>query len=338
MPVLRSREIRLARRPVGAPTPADFALAEADAPEPREGEIQVKNLWMSVDPYMRGRMSDRKSYVPPFELGAALEGGAVGEVVASRAAGFAAGDLVLSMRGWREAWTAPTAGVRKLELRGLAPQAYLGVAGVPGLTAYVGLKEIAAAKAGETVFVSAAAGAVGATACQIAKVMGCRVVGSAGSADKVAFLEEIGVDAAVNYREHPGVGALTRALAAAAPAGVDVYFENVGGDHLAAALNVMNVRGRVAVCGMISLYNDAEPQPGPANLGLIIGKRLVLRGFLVTDHAGEQETYLRDLARWIGEGRIVTKETVSEGIETAPQAFLALFEGGNVGKMLVRLA
>jgi NADPH-dependent curcumin reductase CurA len=338
MPELKSREVRLAARPTGAPAASDFAFADAAAPEPAEGEIQVRNLWMSVDPYMRGRMADRKSYVAPFAVGAPLEGGAVGEVVASRADGFKPGDLVLSMRGWREAWTGSTRGVRVLEAHKLPPQAFLGVAGVPGLTAYAGLQAIAPPKEGETVFVSAAAGAVGSIACQIAKIKGCRVVGSAGSPEKLAFLEEIGVDATINYRDHQGVGALTRALAAAAPNGVDVGFENVGGDHLAASLNVMNDFGRIAVCGMIAQYNDAGPAPGPTNLALIIAKRLTLRGFIVTDQFALQDAFARDLAGWIAAGRITWRETVREGIESAPDAFLELFKGGNLGKMLVSLA
>lgn len=338
MPAIASREFRLAARPAGAPAAADFALVEKPAPAPGAGEIQVRNLWMSVDPYMRGRMADRKSYVAPFALGEALEGGAIGEVAASLADGFAPGDLVMSMKGWREAWTGAPAGVRKLDPHGLPPQALLGVAGVTGLTAYAGLEAIAPPKPGETVLVSAAAGAVGSIACQIAKIKGCRVVGVAGSAEKLAYLAEIGVDAAVNYREHDGVGPLTRAFAAAAPDGVDVYFENVGGDHLAAALNVMNDHGRIAVCGMISQYNDAEPRPGPRNLAQIIAKRLTLKGFIVSDHFDLQPAFMRELTAWVGDGRLSWRETVREGLESAPEAFLALFEGRNLGKMLVRLA
>lgn len=338
MPALDSREIRLASRPAGMPAAENFALAANPAPVPGDGEIQVRNLWMSVDPYMRGRMMDRASYVAPFQIGAPLEGGAIGEVVASNAEGFAPGDLVQSMYGWREAWTAAPAGVQKLETHGLPPQAFLGVAGMPGLTAYAGLLTHGAPKEGETVFVSAAAGAVGSLVCQIAKAKGCRVVGTAGSPEKIAFLKEIGVDAAINYKEHSGGVALTKALAAAAPDGVDVYFENVGGDHLFAALNVMNNFGRIAVCGMIAQYNDEKPTPGPANLALIIGKRLNLRGFIVSDHFDMYADFARDLAGWVKEGKVAWKETVLDGIENAPAAFMQLFEGANLGKMLVKLA
>ncbi len=340
MAELASREVRLASRPVGLPTMDNFELAAAPAPEPRDGEVQVRNLWMSVDPYMRGRMIDRKSYVPPFQIGAALQGGAIGEVVASKADGFAAGDMVLSMAGWREAFTAPpsAAMLQKIETHGLPPQAFLGVAGMPGLTAYAGLLFVGEPKAGETVFVSAAAGAVGSLVCQIAKIKGCRVIGSAGGPNKVAFLEEIGVDAVIDYKAHPGVGALTEALQKAAPEGVDVYFENVGGDHLAAALNVMNDFGRIAVCGMISAYNDAEPAPGPSNLTQIIAKRLRVQGLIVTDFYNRLPEFIQDLSGWIASGRITWRETVHEGVENAPRAFIDLFHGENLGKMLVKLS
>ncbi len=339
MSELPSREVRLVARPVGAPTSADFELASAPAPAPQAGEIQVRNHWMSVDPYMRGRMADRKSYVPPFALGAPMQGGAVGVVERSEANGFRPGDWVLSMNGWREAWTGPADGVRKLPVSDALPaQAFLGVAGMTGLTAYVGVKTIAELKAGETMFVSAAAGAVGSMACQIGKIIGARVIGAAGGSEKLAFLETLGVDEIINYREHAGPDGLTRALEDAAPNGVDVYFDNVGGDHLAAALNVLNNFGRVAVCGMISQYNAETPQPGPSNLTAIIGKRLRVQGFIVSDHVGVTETYFAELTSWIEQGKIVWRETIREGIESAAPAFLDLFTGANVGKMLVRLS
>ncbi|MGD2132898.1 MAG: NADP-dependent oxidoreductase [Maricaulaceae bacterium] len=338
MPEIASREVHLASRPVGTPAAENFAVVNATVPEPGPGQIQVRNLWMSVDPYMRGRMSDRKSYAAPFEVGQVMTGAAVGEVVASNAEGFAPGDKVVSMHGWREAWTAALTDVEKLPDLDLEPQAFIGAAGMPGLTAYAGLLRIGALKDGETVLVSGAAGAVGSMVCQIAKAKGCRVVGSAGSAEKVAFLKEIGVDAAINYKEHEGANGLTKAFAAAAPDGVDVYFENVGGDHLTAALNVMALRGRIAVCGMISQYNNAEPEPGPPNLGVLIAKRLKIEGFLVFDNADMRPQFHRDLAQWVREGKVKWRETVLEGIEKAPEAFLQLFEGGNVGKMLVKLA
>ena len=338
MPDIASREVRLASRPVATPAAENFEVVSTSAPEPGPGQIQVRNLWMSVDPYMRGRMSDRKSYAEPFAVGAVMNGGAVGEVVASNADGFAPGDKVLSMNGWREAWTAKPADVEKLPDLDLQPQAYLGAAGMPGLTAYVGLLRIGALKDGETVLVSGAAGAVGSMVCQIAKAKGCRVIGSAGSPEKVAFLKEIGVDAAINYKEHDGAVGLTKAFAAAAPDGVDVYFENVGGDHLTAALNVMAVRGRIAVCGMISQYNNAQPEPGPNNLGLLIARRVRIEGFLVFDNADMRPQFYSDLAAWVREGKVKWRETVVEGVENAPDAFLQLFTGGNVGKMLVKLS
>ncbi len=338
MAAIASREIRLAARPVGLPTDATFELGTADAPDPGDGEVQVKNAWMSVDPYMRGRMIDVKSYVPPFQVGQALEGGAVGEVVASKADGFKPGDLVLSMNGWREAWTGPAKGLQKIDPRGLPPQAFLGVVGMPGMTAWGGLLHVGRPKEGETVFVSAAAGAVGSIVCQIAKAKGCRVVGSAGGPDKIKYLKSIGCDATVDYKQHRGARALTKALAEAAPEGIDVYFENVGGDHLFAALQCLNMRGRVAVCGMISQYNDSEPQPGPSNLTQIIGKRLRVEGFIVFDFIDKQADFVRDMAGWIGAGAIKWEETVYDGLEKAPEAFIDLFKGANVGKMLVKLA
>lgn len=331
---MRSREIRLKRRPEGEPRLADFELGEVEVPEPGPGEARVRNLWMSVDPYMRGRMSDRPSYVPPFALGRAMEGGAVGEVVDSQADGFAPGDLVLSMLGWREGFTAPAGALTRLETFDLPPPAFLGAAGMPGLTAWVGMLKIAEIKARDVVFVSGAAGAVGSVACQIAKIKGCTVVGAAGGAKKAAFLREIGVDAAIDYRAEPDVKA---ALARAAPKGIDVYFDNVGGDHLEAALAAARPFARFAECGMISLYNDAEPAPGPSNMPMVIGKRLRLQGFIVSDHLSETPAFLRDMAGWVREGRLTWRETVDEGIESAPGAFLKLFRGENIGKMLVRL-
>jgi hypothetical protein len=334
MPTLTSREIRLKSRPTGTPAPENFELASAEAREPGPGEVQVRNRFMSVDPYMRGRMWDRPSYVPPFQIGQPLQGGAIGEVVASGDDAFKPGDLVTSMWGWREAFTAPASTLQKAETHGLPPQALLGVAGMPGMTAYVGLLKIAAMKEGDVVFISAAAGAVGAVACQIAKIKGATVIGSAGGPQKVAYLKEIGVDAAIDYQAEPD---LTAALAAAAPKGIDVYFDNVGGSHLEAALNAARPFARFAICGMISLYNAAEPVPGPSNLPLIIGKRLRIEGFIVSDHGDLGPQAARDMAEWIAAGKLQARETIDEGIEAAPGAFLKLFNGENFGKMLVRL-
>ena len=330
-----SREIRLERRPVGLPQESDFELAEVEIGGPAEGEVLVRNLFMSVDPYMRGRMIDRKSYVPPFEVGAVLQGGAVGEVVESRNERFQPGDHVQSMFGWREYFISDGAGLRKVEGGPATLSAYLGVAGMPGLTAYVGLEDIGKPVPGQTVFVSGAAGAVGSVVCQIAKAKGCRVVGSAGSQEKVDWLtDEAGVDVALNYRT---VEDLRSALLEACPDGIDVYFDNVGGDHLEAALWGMNERGRIIACGSISTYNATEPQPGPSNLFQIVIKRLLLQGFIVSDHLDRFPAFAHDMGAWIADGKVVWRETVHEGIENAPQAFLGLFSGANMGKMIVRL-
>ncbi|QUD88380.1 NADP-dependent oxidoreductase [Phenylobacterium montanum] len=331
---ITSREIRLKSRPVGLPTADNFELASVTVPAPGPGEVQVKNLWMTVDPYMRGRMMDRESYVPPFQIGEALQGGAVGEVVASNAEGLKVGDLVSTMFGWREAFNAPAGAVQKLDTHGLPPQAFLGVAGMPGLTAYVGLIKIAALKPGDVVFVSAAAGAVGSVVCQIAKLKGHTVIGSAGGADKVAFLKQIGVDHVIDYKAEKD---LTAALQRAAPQGIDVYFENVGGEHLEAALNVAKPFARFALCGMISQYNATEAPKGPSNIILAVGKSLKLEGFIVSNHFDMAPAYLKELSGWIQSGKFHWKETVENGVENAPKAFLKLFSGENMGKMLVKL-
>ncbi len=334
MTAIDSREVRLAARPSGLPKPSDFTLVNNPAPAPAAGEVQVRNLWMSVDPYMRGRMSDRASYAPPFALDAALQGGAIGTVTASQTEGFKVGDLVESMLGWREAFTAPAAALSKLPADlGPPPQAFLGVLGMPGLTAYTGLLRIGAAQAGDVVFVSGAAGAVGSLVCQIAKIKGCAVIAAAGSDAKTAWLRTIGVDAAFNYKSGP----VLERLRAAAPAGLDLYFDNVGGEHLEAALEVARPFARFVECGMIGLYNETAPPPGPRNLGLVIGKRLRMQGFIVTDHADLRGDFLRDMGGWIRDGRIGWEETVEVGLDKAVGAFLKLFSGGNMGKMLVKL-
>ena len=336
MSTVTSREIRLASRPVGKPTAENFALVatQLDATPPAD-HLLVRNLFLSVDPYMRGRMRDGRSYATPFALGEALTGGAVGEVVASSHPAFAPGDTVLHSYGWREYASIHGKMATKIDPT-LAPvQSYLGVLGMPGKTAYVGLLDIGQPKAGETIFVSGAAGAVGSLVCQIAKLKGCRVVGSAGSPTKIAWLyEKAGVDGAVNYRE---VKNLRKAIGAECPNGVDVYFENVGGDHLEATLSLMNDFGRIVACGMISQYNASEPAPGPRNLGLIVGRRLRIQGFIVSDHPERTADFYRDTSAWIQEGKIHWEETVVDGIQNAPDAFLGLFSGENLGKMLVKL-
>jgi NADPH-dependent curcumin reductase CurA len=329
-----SREVHLAARPVGEPKRGDFDLVEVEVPDPGPGELLVRNEWMSVDPYMRGRMNDVKSYVPPFQVGAPLEGGAVGEVVASPDDRFQVGQKVMHMLGWREYALVPAEQARPIDT-GLAPSsAYLGVLGGTGFTAYVGLFEIAGLRDGDVVFVSAAAGAVGSVAGQLARIKGHRVIGSAGSAEKVAYLKDVlGFDAAFNYRDGP-VGDLLRS---AAPDGIDVYFDNVGGEHLEAALDSLRDFGRVAMCGAISLYNATEPPPGPRSIPQVVRKRLTLRGFIITDHMQLMGDFARDVGGWLREGKIDYRETVVEGIERAPEAFIGLLRGENLGKMLVHL-
>ncbi|MBT2366227.1 NADP-dependent oxidoreductase [Streptomyces sp. ISL-10] len=330
------REWHLVARPHGWPKPEDFALREAEVTEPGEGRVLVRNLYFSVDPYMRGRMNDVKSYVPPFQLDHPMEGGAVGEVVASNAEGFAVGDHVLHGLGWREYASVPAQHAVKVDAS-LAPlSAYLGVLGMTGLTAYAGLFEVASFKEGDTVFVSGAAGAVGSQVGQMARIKGAaRVIGSAGSFEKVKrLIEEYGFDAAFNYKDGP----VAQQLKQAAPDGIDVYFDNVGGDHLEAAISSFNVGGRATICGMIAQYNDTEPAPGPRNLALIIGKRLRLQGMLVNDHSALQPQFVQDVAGWIASGELKYDETVVEGIENGYDAFTGLLRGENTGKMIVSLA
>ncbi|GAA2743701.1 NADP-dependent oxidoreductase [Kitasatospora cinereorecta] len=329
------REWHLAARPQGWPTPADFALVEAPVRQPGAGQILVRNAYLSVDPYMRGRMNDVKSYVPPFALGEAMDGGAVGYVVASQAEGFEVGDAVLHGLGWREYATLDAARAVKVDPQ-LAPlSAYLGVLGMTGLTAYAGLLAVGSLQEGDTVFVSGAAGAVGSLVGQIARLKGAkRVIGSAGSAAKVAKLvDEYGFDAAFNYKD----GAVRDLLAEAAPDGIDVYFDNVGGDHLEAAIGALNLRGRAVLCGAIAQYNDTTPPAGPRNLALAIGKRLRLEGMLVGDHYGLQPQFLADMAGWLGSGDLRSAETVVEGFEHSVDAFIGMLRGDNTGKMVVKL-
>lgn len=328
-----SREIRLKSRPVGLPEAANFELATVDLPDPGAGEVLVRNAWMSVDPYMRGRMYDRPSYVPPFQLGQALQGGAVGQVLKSNDPKFQAGDWVESMNGWREAYVTGGAALNKLPADGVPPQAFLGVLGMPGMTAYSSFHRIGEPKAGETVFVSGAAGAVGSAVCQIAKIRGCTVVASAGSDAKVAWLKGVGVDAVVNYKN----GDLLKNVREAAPKGIDIYFDNVGGEHLEVALEVARPFARFIECGMISIYNNTEPTPGPRNMAYIVGKRIKMQGFIVSDFMDMREQFYADMGNWVREGKIKWEETVENGIENAPKAFLSLFAGANTGKMLVKL-
>ena len=330
---MKSREVRLASRPTGAPTPANFSMADVDVPPPADGQILVRNLFMSVDPYMRGRMNDAKSYVPPFQVGAALEGGAVGEVIESRAPGIDKGAIVTSMKGWRECFVADAREVRVVDQSITPLTMYLGVLGNTGFTAWVGL-DLVNVKAGDVVFVSGAAGAVGSIAGQLAKIRGCRVIGSAGSAAKVrTLIDEFGFDAAFNYKDGDVYGQLKKA----APDGIDVYFDNVGGEHLEAAMTAMRTNGRIAACGSISRYNDTTPSPGPRNMFFIVTKRLTIRGFIVFDHNKRLPEFLAEVTPYLAAGRLRAKETVVEGLDHAPKAFLDLFSGENVGKMVVKI-
>ncbi|MFZ5846456.1 MAG: NADP-dependent oxidoreductase [Actinomycetota bacterium] len=331
----RTRQIRLVSRPTGWPTHENFELVEVDVPALKPGQVLVRNTVMSVDPYMRGRMNDTRSYVPPFALGEPLDGGAVGEVVASEAPGLAVGDHVAHQLGWREHAVLDATQVRRIDTAHVPASAYLGVLGMPGLTAYVGLTRIAGLKEGDTVFVSGAAGAVGGVAGQVARNLGAgRVIGSAGSAEKVAYLtDELGYDAAFDYHDGPVV----KQLAAHAPDGIDVYFDNVGGEHLEAAIAHMNDFGRLALCGAIAGYNATAPEPGPRNMWAVITRRLRLQGFIVTDHNDLAKEYLGLAAGWLSEGRLTYRETFVDGLDHAVDAFLDLHRGANIGKMLVRL-
>jgi len=329
-----SREIRLVSRPNGIPTAADFTLARTELPPIGDQEVLVRNLFMSVDPYMRGRMHEGLSYVPAFELGEPLDGGAVGEVVASRAAAFKPGDAVVSNFGWREYFVASPKELRPVS-RDVAPlSVYLGALGMTGMTAWAGLN-LVEVKAGDVVFISGAAGAVGSVAGQLAKLRGCRVVGSTGSTEKVAFLrEECGFDVAFNYKE----GRVFEILSREVPDGIDVYFDNVGGETLEAALAALRVNGRIIACGAISNYNTERPRRGPYNLFNVITKRLTMKGFMVRDWMDRQAECEKELGGYFRAGKLKNKETVVEGIDNAPGAFIGLFHGQNVGKMVVKLA
>jgi NADPH-dependent curcumin reductase CurA len=331
---LKTHEIRLAARPRGEPKAADFELVETELREADEDEVVVRNLFMSVDPYMRTRMSDAKSYSPPFTVGKALSGGAVGEVISSRAGGLKPGDIVSSQLGWREHFVCKARWLERLT-PGLVPlTAHLGILGLTGFTGWYGLKEVGRPKSGDTVFVSAAAGAVGSAVGQLAKLWGCRVIGATGSAAKVAHLrDELGFDAAFDYRRT----APDEALPELAPEGIDIYFDNVGGAHLEAAIRNMKDFGRLVECGMIAGYNEQRPSPGPASIALIITRRLLMQGFIITDHWDRRGDFLADVKPMLESGAIKAPETVVDGLDQAPEAFLKLFSGDHLGKLLVRL-
>ncbi|MFE0434394.1 NADP-dependent oxidoreductase [Streptomyces nigra] len=330
-----NREWHLVSRPVGWPKTEDFALVEAEVPTPGEGQVLVRNKYLSVDPYMRGRMSAAKSYADPYELGKVMQGGAVGEVVESNAEGIAVGDHVLHFFGWREYAALDARHAVKVDADAAPLSTYLGVLGMTGLTAYAGLLRTAAFKEGDAVFVSGAAGAVGSQVGQIARLKGAsRVIGSAGSDEKVKLLvEEYGFDAAFNYKNGP----VAEQLKQAAPDGIDVYFDNVGGEHLEAAIGRLNRGGRIAVCGMISVYNDTEPAPGPRNLARLIQTRGRIEGFLVGDHYDLQPQFVQEVGPWVASGELKYRETAVEGIENNLEAFFGVLRGDNIGKMIVKL-
>lgn len=334
-----NRRIVLAQRPTGMPTAEDFRLETADVPAPGEGEVLLRARWLSLDPYMRGRMSAAKSYAKPVEIGEAMTGGTVSEVVESRAPGLSKGDMVVGLGGWQEYAVLPGREVQKIDPGAFPPSYALGVLGMPGLTAYVGLLDIGQPKAGETVVVSAAAGAVGSLVGQIARIKGCRTVGIAGGPDKCDHVvRTLGFDACVDYKAPDFMDRLREAC----PDGIDVHFDNVGGDVSDACLSLMNTHGRMPVCGRIANYNDNAPPPGPnkvpMTMGLVLVRRLKIQGFIIFDHAHRAPDFHRDMSQWLREGRIVWREDVVEGLESAPEAFIGLLQGRNLGKLLVRIA
>ena len=330
----QNREIRLASRPAGEPTLENFSIATVELPDPGPREVVVQNLCMSVDPYMRGRMNDTKSYVPPFEIGKALQGGAVGRVIASNDPSLPVGTHVLSMYGWREAFVARASQLQVVDVTVAPPSAYLGILGVTGMTAWVGLFRVANLKDGETVFISGGAGAVGSAACQLAKMHGCRVLASASTDEKVAFLRDgLKIDYPFNYRKGEPLGYLKKG----APEGLHVYFDNTMGPQLEAALYCLREHGRVVLCGGIAGYNT--PVPGPRNLMLAIGKRLRLEGFIVSDWMEEMPAFYAEMVPALKSGKLINRETVVEGLDAAPAALIDLLHPGarNIGKMIVKL-
>jgi NADPH-dependent curcumin reductase CurA len=329
-----SREIHLASRPRGLPTADNFALVRTQLAPLQDHQVLVRNYFMSVDPYMRGRMNDRASYVPPFALGQALEGRAVGKVVESHSREFKPGDTVTSNFGWREYFITAPKELHPVGHEIEPPSAYLGALGMTGMTAWVGL-DLAELKRGEVIYISGAAGAVGNVAGQLAKLRGCRVIGSAGSPEKVGFLrEECGFDVAFNYKSGP----IADQLKVEAPEGIDVYFDNVGGEALEAALSALRDHGRIVACGGISIYNDESLQPGPKNLFNMTTKRLTMKGFIVSDWLDRHGAFEREMQGYLKSGKLKNKETVVEGIDRAVDAFIGLFDGKNTGKMIVKLA
>ena len=339
MPPTTNRRVLLRSRPVGEPKPTDFEIVDAPLPAPGDGDILCRTVWLSLDPYMRGRMNDVKSYSAPVELGQPMVGGTVSEVVESRHPAFTAGDFVLGYGGWQSYHVARAGaspgpfGPLKLDPRVAPISTALGVLGMPGMTAYVGLLDLGQPKAGETVVVSAAAGAVGSIVGQLARIKGCRAVGVAGSQSKCDYVvKELGFDACVSYRAPDPFAALKDAC----PKGIDVYFDNVGGDVLKTVLRLVNPFARIPLCGLISQYNATELPPGP-NMGSVLVNRVTIHGFIVSDHVDRLAAFLTDTAGWLREGRLKYREDIVEGLDQAPRAFIGLLRGENLGKMLVKV-
>lgn len=331
---MQNKEIWLASRPAGMPNPGNFKLVDSEVPKLNDEEVLVRTLYISVDPYLRGRMREGRSYVPPFEIGQVIMSGVVGEVVESRAPEFAQGDVVTGMLGWRLYNVARASELRKIDLRIGPITTALGVLGMPGLTAYFGLIDIGQPREGETVVVSGAAGAVGTTVCQIAKIKGCRTVGIAGSDEKNRYLTaELGVDVTINYRSAD----LKQALRDACPKGIDVYFDNVGGEISDAVLPLLNHGARVVICGQISLYNLDKPDVGPRPQPFLLVNSALMKGFIITDYSARFAEGIMDLAQWLATGKLKYAETVVAGFENTPSAFIGLFSGENLGKQIVKV-
>ena len=336
---MQNKEIIFASRPAGMPGPANFKIEDATLPDANDGEVLVRTMYISVDPYLRGRMREGRSYIAPFEVGQVIESGAVGEVMESRSQKFQKGDIVTGMFGWRLYNVAKADGLMKVA-SSVTPASppittALGVLGMPGLTAYFGLLDIGQPKAGETVVVSGAAGAVGITVCQIAKIKGCRVVGIAGSDEKNRYLrEELGVDATINYKT---VNGMLQAMKEVCPSGVDVYFDNVGGDVSDGVLPLLKHGARVVICGQISLYNLDKPDIGPRPQPYLLINSALMKGFIISDYASRFAEGLTQLSRWVAEGQLKYAETIVEGFENTPKAFIGLFSGENLGKQIVKV-
>jgi NADPH:quinone reductase len=331
---MQNKEIRLASRPVGMPTLDNFRLVDADIPQPNDGEVLVSSLYISVDPYLRGRMREGRSYIPPFEVGQVIESGGIGKVIESRSSKFQPGEIVTGQFGWRLYNVSKADGLMKVP-SGVPVTTALGVLGMPGLTAYFGLLDIGQPQAGETIVVSGAAGAVGTTVCEIAKIKGCHVVGIAGSDEKNRYLkEELGVDAVINYKTDD----IRQALKDACPHGIDAYFDNVGGEISDAVMPLINRGARIIICGQISFYCVDRPEVGPRPQPYLLINRALMRGFIITDYAAKFSEGVKQLARWLSEGKLKYAESIVEGFENTPQAFIGLFTGQNLGKQIVKVA